>query len=105
MNTDILEYLAKNNKHRPKLVIGFSAESKDLIKNSLIKMREKNCDFIIANDISKKNSGLNSDYNEVSIIDNEGKIQLIKKNRKSFIANKIVKIVLDKLLINGKDFN
>ena len=105
MNRDILEFLAKNNKHRPKLVVGFSAETKDLIKNSITKMKEKNCDFIVANDISKKKSGFNSDYNEVSIIDNNGKVQTVKRNKKSFIANKIVKIVINKLLTNERNFN
>ncbi len=105
MNKDILEFLAKNNKYRPKLVVGFSAETKDLIKNSITKMKEKNCDFIVANDISKKNSGFNSDYNEVSIIDNNGKVQTVKRNRKSFIANKIVKIVINKLLTDERNFN
>ena len=42
---------------------------------------------------------------EVSIIDNNGKIKIIKKNKKSFIANKIVKFILDKLLVNDRNFN
>ena len=44
------------------------------------KLRQKNCDLIVVNDVSKKDSGLNSDYNRVSIIDNSGKIKVIKKN-------------------------
>ncbi len=102
---DIVEYLGKNNKHRPKLVVGFSAETERLNNNSLIKMRKKNCDLIIANDVSKKDIGFNSDYNQVSIIDNNGKVKLIKKNTKSFIANKIAEIILDKLLVNDRNFN
>ena len=74
-NKDILEYLSKNNKHRPKLVVGFSAETENLSENSVLKMRKKNCDLIIANDVSKKNSGFNSDYNKVLIIDNSGNIK------------------------------
>ncbi len=105
VNKDILEYLGKNNKHRPKLVIGFSAETEHVNKNSIFKMRKKNCDLIIANDISKKNFGFNSDYNEVSIINNEGIIKKIKKNKKSFIANKIAEIILDKLSVNDRNFN
>ncbi len=104
-NQDIIEYLGKNNKHRPKLVVGFSAETENLNKNSILKMRRKNCDLIIANDVSKKDSGFNSDFNKVSIIDNHGKIKLIKRNKKSFIANKIAEIILDKLLFNDRNFN
>ena len=104
-NIDILEFLGKNNKHRPKIVIGFAAETENLDKNALSKLKNKNCDIIIANDISKKDSGFNSDYNRVSIIDNSGKIKVIKKNKKSFIANIIAEIILDKILINDRSFN
>ncbi len=99
-NKDILDFLAKNNKHRPKLVVGFSAETEQLNKNSFLKLKRKNCDLIVANDVSKKDIGFNSDYNKVSIIDNNGKIQLVRKNKKSFIAKKIADIILDKILIN-----
>ena len=104
-NRDIVEFLGKNNKHRPSIVIGFAAETENLNKNAFSKLRQKNCDLIVVNDISKKDSGLNSDYNRVSIIDNSGKIKVIKKNKKSFIANIIAEIVLDKLLINDRSFN
>ena len=104
-NIDILEYLGKNNRYRPKLVVGFSAETEKLNKNSLIKLRKKNCDLIVANNVSKKDRGFNSDYNEVSIFDNNGNIRLIKKNKKSIIASKIADIILDKLLMNDRNFN
>ena len=104
-NRDIVEFLGKNNKHRPSIVIGFAAETENLNKNAFSKLRQKNCDLIVVNDISKKDSGLNSDYNRVSIIDNSGKVKVIKKNKKSFIANVIAEIVLDKFLINDRSFN
>ena len=104
-NKDILEYISKNNKHRPKLVVGFSAETEKLNKNSILKMKKKNCDLMIANDISKKDIGFNSDYNKVTVIDNNGKIKLIKKDKKNRIANKIAEIILDKLLIDDRNFN
>ena len=68
-------------------------------------MRKKNCDLIVAYDVSKIDQGFNSDYNCVSIIDNNGNVKLIKKNKKSLIANKIAEIILDKLLINDKNLN
>ena len=104
-NIEILEYLGKNNRYRPKLVVGFSAETEKLNKNSLIKLRKKNCDLIVANNVSKKDRGFNSDYNEVSILDNNGNIKLIKKSKKSIIASKIADIILDKLLMNDRNFN
>ena len=104
-NPDILDFLGKSNKSRPKLVVGFSAETENLIQNSKKKIIEKYCDIIVANDVSKKDYGFNSNYNKVSIIESNGKIKDIPKNRKSFIANEIVKIILDKLLVNDKSIN
>ena len=104
-NPDILDYLSKNNKARPKIVVGFSAETENIIQNSKRKIKEKYCDLIIANDVSKKDSGFNSDYNKVSIIDKEGKVKSIPKNKKSYIANIIANIILDKLLMNDKNIN
>ena len=104
-NKDILEYLGKNNKYRPKLVIGFSAETESLNKNSITKMENKNCDMIIANDVSKKDTGFNSDYNKVSIIYSNGKIKELNKNKKSFIANKIAEVILDKLLLDDRNIH
>ena len=97
-NEDILDFVSKNNKNRPKIVAGFSAETKNIIKNSTIKMKNKNCDIIFANDVSKKDIGFNSDFNKVSVIDQRGNIKIIQKNKKSFIANKIAQILLDKLI-------
>ena len=68
-------------------------------------MKKKNCDLIIANDVSKKDIGFNSDYNKVSIIDNNGNIKIIKKNKKSYIASKIAEVILDKLLVDDRSFN
>ncbi len=104
-NPDVLDYLSKNNKARPKIVVGFSAETENVIKNSKLKLKDKYCDLIVANDVSKEQLGFNSDYNKVSIIDRKGKIKFIPKNKKSYIANTIAKIILDKLLINDKNIN
>ena len=52
---------------RPKLVIGFAAETNDLENNANEKLNEKNCDWIIANDVSNKKIGFDSDFNEVTI--------------------------------------
>jgi phosphopantothenoylcysteine decarboxylase/phosphopantothenate--cysteine ligase len=104
-NVDILEYISKNNKHRPRLVAGFSAETEDVTKNSINKIKRKHCDLIFANDVSKKSIGFNSDYNKIIAIDKKGNIKIIPKNKKSFIANKIADILLDKLLIDDRNIN
>ena len=104
-NNDILEFISKNNKHRPRLVAGFAAETENLIKNSINKIKKKHCDLLFANDVSQKDIGFNSDYNKISIIDKKGNVQIIPKNKKSFIAKKIAEILLNKLLIDDKNIN
>jgi len=104
-NNDILEYICKHNKYRPRLVAGFSAETENLTENSINKMKRKHCDIIFANNVSQKNIGFNSDYNKVSVIDKKGNVKIIPKNKKSFIANKIAEILLDKLLIDDRNIN
>ena len=104
-NQDILEYLGKNNRLRPKLLVGFSAETEKLIENSIKKLNHKYCDIIIANDVSKKDTGFNVDYNKVSIIEKNRKVLNLPKNKKSFIASKIAKKIIDKFLIDDKNTN
>ena len=104
-NPDILSFLGKNNRFKPKLLIGFSAETENLIKNSKIKMYEKFCDMMIANDVSKKDRGFHSDYNEVLIIDKSGKIEKVKKNSKKFVASIVAKKIVDTFLSNEKNLN
>ena len=91
-NIDILNYVSNHNSMRPKLVIGFAAETDDVDKNANIKLMSKNCDWIIANDISKKESGFNSDYNEVTIHYKNPKFEKEKLSlkRKSEISEEIV---------------
>ena len=104
-NEDILEYLGKNNKLRPKVLVGFSAETENLIENSMKKLNNKYCDIIIANDVSKKETGFNVDFNKVSIIEKNGDIENLPKNKKSYIASKVAKKIIDRFLFNDKNTN
>ena len=96
-NIDILGHISNHNSLRPKIVIGFAAETNNLTKNSKTKLSEKNCDWIIANDVSDPSIGFESDFNEVSIfyknMDNEN----LPKMKKSLLADKIVKRVISQL--------
>ena len=96
-NIDILEFLSKNNSQRPKLVIGFAAETNDVLKFAKEKKNKKYCDWIVANDISNSEIGFNSEYNAVSIICGN-KVEKIKKNLKSYIANKIAKKIINNFI-------
>ena len=96
-NRDILNYLSTHNSLRPKLVIGFAAETNNIIENAEAKISKKHCDWIIANDVSKSEIGFGSDFNEVSIIykDKNKKNELISKRNKSEIAEEITKRILE----------
>ena len=61
--------------------------------------------MIIANDVSKKETGFNVDYNKISIIEKNGKVENLPKNTKSYIAAKIAKKIIDRLLIDEKNTN
>ena len=98
-NIDILNYVSKHNSLRPKLVIGFAAETNNIQKNAQKKLIEKNCDWIIANDVSDSSIGFDSDFNEVSIFYKDKKIKneklVIKK--KSEISEEIIDRVIEQL--------
>jgi len=96
-NTDILRHVSNHNSLRPKLVIGFAAETNSLKNNSLKKLSEKNCDWIIANDISKSDIGFESDFNKVSIFYKNNSEENLPKMRKSNLANKIVNRIISQL--------
>ena len=91
-NIDILHYVSNHNSMRPKLVIGFAAETNEINKNATNKLTDKNCDWIIANDVSKKNIGFDSDYNEVSIHykSPQNKKEMLTLKKKSEISEEIV---------------
>tara|TARA_B100001029_G_scaffold178652_1_gene185925 strand:+ start:396 stop:1595 length:1200 start_codon:yes stop_codon:yes gene_type:complete len=93
-NLDILEHVAKHNSLRPKIVIGFAAETNNLIENSLKKLSKKNCDWIIANDVSNPSIGFGSDFNEVTIFYKNKKREKISKMKKTLLAEKIVERVI-----------
>ncbi len=93
-NKDILSYLSTHNSLRPKLVIGFAAETNNVIENAEKKILKKYCDWIVANDVSKPNIGFNSDFNEVTIVYKNKKNELISKRNKSEIAEEITKRIL-----------
>ena len=86
---DILKYVS-DNKHEGQKIIGFAAETNNLIEYAKEKIVKKNLDYIVANDISKKDIGFGSDYNEVYIIDRYDNIKKIDKSNKNNIAKAIV---------------
>ncbi|MDB9983279.1 bifunctional phosphopantothenoylcysteine decarboxylase/phosphopantothenate--cysteine ligase CoaBC [Candidatus Pelagibacter sp.] len=98
-NIDILNYVSKHNSLRPKLVIGFAAETNNIQENAQKKLVEKNCDWIIANDVSNNSIGFDSNFNEVSIFykDKEIKNEKLTIKKKSEISEEITDRVIKQL--------
>jgi len=98
-NIDILNYVSNHNSLRPKLVIGFAAETNNVQENAEKKLIEKNCDWIVANDISNNSIGFNSDFNEVSIFYKDEKItnEKLAMKKKSEISEEITDRVIKQL--------
>lgn len=90
-NKDIAQEIGKikNNK----ILVGFAAETNDLIQNASLKIKKKNLDFIVANDLTKEGAGFGVDTNIVKIIDKEGNITEYPKMKKEEVAN----IILNKI--------
>jgi phosphopantothenoylcysteine decarboxylase/phosphopantothenate--cysteine ligase len=98
-NIDILNYVSNHNSLRPKLVIGFAAETNNVQENAEKKLIEKNCDWIVANDISNNSIGFNSDFNEVSIFYKDKKItnEKLAMKKKTEISEEITDRVIKQL--------
>jgi phosphopantothenoylcysteine decarboxylase/phosphopantothenate--cysteine ligase len=96
-NVDILNYVSNHNSMRPKLVIGFAAETNNLEDNAIKKLKNKNCDMIIANDVSNRSIGFDSDFNEVTIFYRNNKKEKLFAKNKSLISEEIVERVNNQL--------
>ena len=98
-NVDILNYICNHNSMRPNLVIGFAAETNNIESNAEEKLNSKNCDWIIANDVSNNKIGFDSDFNEVTIHYNDKNIKKEKLayKKKSKISDEIVDRIIDQL--------
>ena len=96
-NVDILSYVSNHNSMRPELVVGFAAETNNIEINAEKKLNNKNCDWIIANDVSNKKIGFNSDFNEVTIYYNDKKKEKLSYKKKSEISDEIVDRIINQL--------
>jgi phosphopantothenoylcysteine synthetase/decarboxylase len=88
---DILDSLG-GQLDRQFVLVGFAAETDHVEENAAKKLRAKNCDIMIANDVSSPNSGMESDVNEVTILFRDGEKKKISRAPKKNIARDLVKI-------------
>ena len=91
-NPDILKNIC-NNKSNNQIIVGFCAESENLIENAKEKLNKKGCDYLIANDISRKDIGFSSDYNEVTIFEKGGSVKQIDRASKIDIARQVFEVI------------
>ena len=99
---DILKALDKARKV-DQLIIGFAAETKNLLENASKKLESKNLDLIVANDVSAPGVGFGHDTNSVSVIDRNGASTEISLCDKKEIARNIIDIVTESWSIHGTD--
>lgn len=92
-NPDILKSLCEVKTHQ--CVVGFCAESENLLANAKDKIIKKGCDFLVANDISRSDIGFSSDENEVTVLDKSGDAKTFEKASKSVIARKILEYICE----------
>ena len=95
-NIDILKEIS-NSKNRPKLVIGFAAETQEIEKNAQQKLISKGCDWIIANDVRYKEGFMGGDENEIKIF-SKGKVEKISKSSKTRIAQILSQKIVNELV-------
>ena len=96
-NIDILNHISNHNSLRPKITIGFAAETNNLSTNAKEKLNEKNCDWVIANDVSDQTLGFGSDFNKISIFYKDKPEENFEKMSKSLVAEEIVKRVIQQI--------
>lgn len=89
---DILEAVARAGSRgkRPRLMVGFAAESRDLLENAAEKLKSKGLDFIVANDISAKDAGFGVDTNRVTLLFANGKQEALPLMSKAEVAEVII---------------
>jgi len=92
---DILRNLGQ--KKKGKVLVGFAAETQNVVDNALRKMKEKKLDLVVANDVSQKEIGFESDFNQVSIVNPKGKVfqteRMSKREISQIIFDKIEEII------------
>lgn len=94
-NPDILKEMGHKKTHQ--VLIGFAAETENIEEYALKKLKEKNVDFIVANDVGKKDRGFNSNKNEVVIYSKQEEPVYISLSNKNKIAYEIVELLIEKI--------
>lgn len=92
-NPDIAKYVGKNKDR--KILVVFAAETNDLLENASVKLKEKNADIIVANDVTKEGAGFGSDTNIATIIRKDGVMTSYERMPKRELADLILDDILE----------
>lgn len=95
-NPDLLAELGARRKGRRPLLVGFAAETTDVLANAEAKLRAKRCDLIVANDVGEPNAGFAVDTNHVQLVDHEGATD-VPAGPKAEVAHRILDRVVELL--------
>ncbi|MEL7596926.1 MAG: phosphopantothenoylcysteine decarboxylase, partial [Clostridiaceae bacterium] len=90
-DTDILKKLGSMKKNQ--ILVGFAAESNDLIQNAKTKLEKKNLDYIVANDITDKDAGFATNDNRVNILCRDGNCIPLEKMSKRKVARELFNLI------------
>ena len=93
-DSDILKILGERKKEQ--ILVGFAAESNNVLENAEKKLKNKNLDFIVANDITAIDTGFGSEDNKVTILSKDGKVISLDKMSKKEVATNIFDMILGK---------
>jgi phosphopantothenoylcysteine decarboxylase/phosphopantothenate--cysteine ligase len=91
-NPDILEQLGSTKEESPCVLVGFAAETEDLLENAAAKLKAKNLDMIVANDVSRSDAGFEADTNQIKMIYRDGEVEDAPLMTKEAVAD----LVLDR---------
>ncbi len=94
---DILESLREHPRRTRVLVVGFAAETDDLLANAADKLRRKGLDLIVLNDVGAPGVGMGSDDNAVTVLDPHGVVLTVQRSPKPEVARRLVGLVVERL--------
>ena len=96
-NPDLLAIISQMQAGRPKLVIGFAAETDDLLENAILKRKRKGCDWILMNDVSPETGIMGGNENDITLISDKG-IEDWPRMSKRSVAKLLVEKIVDELV-------
>ena len=88
----VVDYKSKSGE--PQMIVGFAAESQDLLENARAKLREKSLDLVVANDITAEDAGFSVDTNRVTMIDRDGNVEELPLMSKAEVAERVLERVV-----------